>query len=136
MFAHFIKREQSLVLDRLGDRAFAYAVATTDLVRIFHRHGARVSFVAHITNIRFTKHEVVANLVDVFAFTQQFKVPRTINRVAVQTGTNELIVLDHKAFVNTTNRVRERDVFRAFAALKIACAEQVNTGDFKLGRCH
>ena len=123
MFPHLIECEQAFVLDCLGDDAFAHAVATAHLVGVFHRNGAGVALVPNVANVRFAEHQMIANLVHVFAFTQQLEIPRAIDRVAIQTSTDQLVVLNHQSFVNATHRVRQRDVLGTFAALKITSAE-------------
>ena len=136
MFAHLVQREQAFVFDRLGDHAFAYTVATAHFIGVFHRHRARVPLMTHVTNIRFAKHQLIAKLVDVFAFAQQLEIPRTVDRVPVQAGTHQLVILDHQALVNAAHRIRQRDVFGPLATLKIACAEQINARHLELGRSH
>ncbi|OPZ08245.1 MAG: hypothetical protein BWZ07_03190 [Alphaproteobacteria bacterium ADurb.BinA280] len=70
MLPHFVQREQALVLDRLDDDTFADAVAATDLIGVLHLGGFAVPFVADVTDVGFTKHQVIANLVDGLAFAQ------------------------------------------------------------------
>ena len=54
--------------------------------------------------------------------------------MTVEARANQFIVLDDELFVNTTEGVAHHDFFMVVTAHEIACAEQINTGYFQLGR--
>ena len=92
-----------------------------------------MALVAHITNVGLTEHQLVADVGDLAAFTQQLEIPRAIHGVAVHTGADQLVVLNHEFFVDAARGVAHHDFFKALATSEVASAEQINAGDFQLG---
>ncbi len=138
MLAHVFEREQALFLDCTDNRSLAHAVATAHFRGIRHGGGFRVSLmtdVARASRIRFAEHQRVANVADVSAFAQQIEIPAAVDRVAVQAGANQLVILQHQFLVDATDGIRQHDFLGAFAAHEFACRKQIDAGDFQLGRC-
>jgi len=86
VFAHFVEREQAFFLDDLADRALGHTVAAADLVAVFHDRGLVVALVAGVADVGFTEHQLVADVGNGPAITQQLEVPAAVHRVAVQAG--------------------------------------------------
>ena len=62
VFAHLVQGEQTFVFDGFANRALVHAVATAYFGVIGHAGGFAMSFVAHVANIGFTKHQLFANI--------------------------------------------------------------------------
>ncbi len=137
VLAHVFQREQPLFLDRLDDGALADAVAAADLGRIRHRRGHGEAFmpgVAGAAGVGFAEHQRVADLGNVATLAQQLEVPAAVDRVAVQAGADQLVVLQHQLLVDAAYRVGQHDFLGAFAAHEFTGREQVDAGDLQLGR--
>jgi hypothetical protein len=92
-----------------------------------------VALVAHVADVGFAEHQLVADVADLAAFAQQLEIPAAVHRVAVHAGADELVVLDDELLVDTAVRVAHDDLFAAFAAHEVAGAEQVDARDLELG---
>src|SRR6185312_13514464 len=57
VLAHFVEREQALVLDRLADGALGDAVAAADLGIVRHGSGLAVALVAAVADVGFAEHQ-------------------------------------------------------------------------------
>ena len=120
--------------DGFDNRAFFDAVTAAHFGII--RQIGRTAFacVAAVAGLAFAEHQVVAHFGDVAAFTHQLEVPRAIGGVAIQARANQLVGFDHQLFIHAAHRVGQDDVFAAVIAGKVARREQINAGDFQLGR--
>ena len=136
VFFHLIDTEQPLFLDRLDDGALAHAVAAADFGAVGHAHGFVLALVADIAECIFTEHQMIADFTDGVVLTDLAEIPAAIGGIAVQAGADQDVVLDHQLLVHAANRVGERDGLGAFAAHEVAGGEQVDAGDFQLGRGH
>jgi hypothetical protein len=110
VLAHLVQREQALVLDGLADAALGDAVAAADLVAVGHRGGLVVALVAHVADVAFAEHQLVADVGDAAAFAEQLEVPAAVHRVAVQAGADQLVVLDHQLLVDAAEGVAHHDL--------------------------
>ncbi|MNT30552.1 hypothetical protein D3C72_1663510 [compost metagenome] len=70
VFLDLLQREQTLVLDGLADRAFGHAVAATHLVGVGHGRCLALALVAHVAQVRFAKHQLVAQVAHAAAIAQ------------------------------------------------------------------
>ena len=120
MFAHFVQREQAFVPDGLADRAFGDAIAAAHLVAVGHGGGLVVALVTGVADVGFPKHQLVANVGDAAAIAQQLEVPTAIDRVAIQAGTDQLVVLDDEFLVNAGIGVAQHQLFGAVSAQKVS----------------
>jgi hypothetical protein len=136
VLAHLIQGEQTFVFDGFADRAFFHAIAAAHLGIVGHAGGFAVAFMAHVTNVRFTKHQLLANVGHAAPIAQQLEVPAAVHGVAVQTRAHQLVVADDEFFVHAFVRVAQHNLFSAavIASHEVARAEQINAGDFELGR--
>jgi hypothetical protein len=133
VLAHLVQREQAFFLDGLADRALGHAVAAADLVGV--RHGGRlvVPLMAGVADVGLAEHQLVADVGDRAALAQQLEIPAAVHRVAVQAGTDELVVLDDELLVHAGKRVAQDDLLGAFAAQELPGAEEVDARDLELG---
>ena len=120
VFAHLVQGEQALVADGLADAAFGDAVAAADLGLVGHAGGLAVAFVAHVADVGFTEHQLLADVGHAAAFAQQLEVPAAVGCVAVHTCAHQLVVLDHQLLVDAAEGVAHHDFFRVVAAHEVA----------------
>ena len=113
MLAHFVECEQTFFFDGFADGAFGHAIAAAHFGRVGHRHGFAVTFMADVADVGFAEHQFVANVRHAATIAQQLEVITAVDRVAVQAGTNQLVVLDDELFIDTTERVAHDDFFGA-----------------------
>ena len=91
---------------------------------------------SYVAQSVFAEHQMIADLADGVILTNLPEIPTAICRIAVQTGADQHVILDHQFLVHATDRVGEGDGFSAFAAHEVAGGEQVDAGDFQFGRSH
>jgi hypothetical protein len=91
---------------------------------------------ADVADQRLAEDQLIANVVNVAAVLEQLEVPRAVGRVAVHDAADQLVVLDHQLLVHAAIGVVEDDFLGALAAHVVAGREQVDAGDFELGRGH
>jgi len=133
VLAYLVQREQALVLDGLADGALGHAVAAADLVAVLHRSSLALALVAGVAQVRFAKHQLVADVAHAAAVAQQLEVPAAVHRVAIQAGAHQLVVLDDELFVHATEGVAHHDLLGVVSSLKVSGREQVDARHLELG---
>ena len=133
VLAHFVQREEALLLDRLDDRALAHAVATADL-RPGRQRNAVSALVAGVAEVRFAEHQAIAQIGHVASFAQQLEVPAAVDGVAVEHAADELVALQHELLVDAARGIGQDDFLGVGAAGEIASRKEIDAGDLELGR--
>lgn len=105
VFLDFVDAEQAVFLYRLDDGALADAVAAAYFGRVGHARGAVLALVADIAEGVLAEHQVVADLRDVVVLADLPEVPAAVGGVAVETGADQYIVLDHQFLVDAADGV-------------------------------
>ena len=82
----------------------------------------------------FAEHQPVALVADRPALAQQLEVERSVDRVAVEAGTDQLVVLDHQFLVDAAVRIAHHDLFAIRPAHEVAGREQVDAGHLQFRR--
>ena len=111
VFAHLVQGEQTFVFDGFANRAFVHAVAAAHLGVIGHAGGFAVAFMADVANIRFAKHQLFANVGNAASIAQEFEIPTAVDRVAIQTSADQLVVANHQLFVDAFMRIAQDNFF-------------------------
>ena len=134
MRAHLVEREQILLRDGLDDVALADAVAAADLGRIGQqRHGVGAGR-AGVADVRLAEQNVLAKVVDRRAVAHELEVPRSVDGIAVQHGSLDLVALHDDLLVDAARGVLEHELLGAGAAREVAGREQVDARDLELRR--
>src|SRR5690606_114418 len=131
---HFFDGEKALLPNRLHDGSLGDAIAAANLHAIGHAGYAALARYAGIANRAFPEHQVLAQFGDRPCFADQTEVPSAIHGVAVQAGTDQLVILDDELLVDTADRIGKRNGLRVVAAMEVAGREHVDAGDLQLGR--
>ena len=110
--AHLVERFQTETGDRPGNFAFADPVATADL-GIVGQSGDRGGGIERDSagGVALAEDQALAQVGHVGAALEQVEEPRAVGGVAVEHAADQSVVLDHKALVNTADRIGQHDVF-------------------------
>lgn len=95
-----------------------------------------MALVAAVTDVGFTKNQAITDISHRTAFAQQLELPAAVDRVAIQAGSDQLVVLDDQLFVDAATRckrVTQHDGFGVGIALEVAGRKEINTRDLELG---
>src|SRR5690348_8697709 len=84
--------------------------------------------------MRLAEQEALTEVRDRRALAQQLEVPGTVNRIAVEHGTPDLVVLHDDLLVDAARRVFENELLGVGAAAEVAGREQIDARDLELRR--
>ena len=81
------------------------------------------------------KDERFAHLVNVSFIFDQLEEPVAVCCVPIKNRTNQTVVFNHQALVDTAGRITQYDILASFCIGKITSAKQITSRDFQLGGC-
>ena len=88
---------------------------------------------ASVAEVRLAKHQMVADVGDIFTVAYHLEIPRAIFGIAVHHGTDQFLVLQHQLFIHTACGIVHQNFIRPIPAGEVPCRKQINTGDLELG---